>query len=93
MVIWMADIAEACEPPPCVGAVCACAGGGLAGAGIPLFPPTCTPYIEPCNNGNDFCTKCYSDSGCAGGSKPGGDPGKMKCEMKNGKIKCHLADK
>ena len=95
MIIRMGEIAEACDPPPpCAGAVCACAGGGFAGAGVPWLPATCIPFFEPCENGNDFCSQCYSESGCAGGSraKTGGDPGKRRCERKNGKIECHPVD-
>ena len=86
-------VSEACEPPPCMGAVCACAGGGFSGSAGPLLAPTCIPYLEPCNNGNDLCSTCYGEAGCAGGSKSaGGSNEPHTCERKNGKIECREGD-
>ena len=65
MVIRMGEVVEACEPPPCMGALCACAGGGFAGSAGPLLEQTCFPFLEPCNNGDALCSQCYSESGCA----------------------------
>ena len=72
MVIRMGEIVEACRPPPCLGAICACAGGGFAGTAKPLVRPTCKPFIRPCRNGDALCKQCFGESGCAGGSKSGG---------------------
>ena len=90
----MGEIVEAClDPPPCLGAVCACAGGGMAGSAMQIISPYCVPYIEPCTNSAELCTQCYTESGCAGGSKSGRRKGKTTCERKNNAIECHPGDK
>merc|ERR1712117_692592 len=64
----MGGVAEACppsEPPPCCTAMCSCAGGGFSGAGIPLLPPSCISFFDPCNNRDQLCNQCYRESGCA----------------------------
>ena len=47
LVIKMWETVEACPsgPPPCLGAVCSCAGGGLTRAGVSLIHE-CIPFIE-----------------------------------------------
>ena len=96
MVIRMGEIVKACPPPPCLGAVCACAGGGFAGTAKPLVAPTCKSFIQPCTNGEDLCSQCFRESGCAGGSKKSGgrSMATRTCERKsrNGTIKCRLGD-
>ena len=89
----MGEIVEAClDPPPCLGAVCACAGGGMAGNAYQIIAPTCIAYIEPCTDSETLCTQCYSESGCADGSKSGGRKGNTRCERKNNAIECHPED-
>ena len=92
----MGDTAEACGgPPPCLSAVCACAGGGLSGLAISVIPPTCIPFIEPCSNSADLCSQCYSESGCANpNSKSGANKTEMTCERKSrdGPITCRPGD-
>ena len=81
----MGEVVEACEPPPCMGALCACAGGGFAGSAGPLLEQTCFPFLEPCNNGDALCSQCYSESGCA--TRKG--EGKVTtCKVKNDGVKC-----
>ena len=64
MVIRVGNFVEACPPAPCLGAVCACAGGGFAGTAMPLFEATCEPLRTlNCNNGDELCTQCFSESG------------------------------
>ena len=101
MVIRMGEIVEACPPtgpPPCLGAFCACAGGGFTRAGISLYPPTCEAFPEPCSNSTDLCKQCFSESGCAGGSKTGGRRVLMTCERTCERtcvipdIRCQLGD-
>ena len=65
----------------------------MTGSAFQIIPPTCVPYIEPCEGGNDLCSTCYSESGCAGGSKSGGRKGKTTCERKNNAIECRPGDK
>ena len=90
MVIRMGEIAEACndDPPPCWGAVCACAGGGFAGSAGPLVEPTCIPYLDAeCEDADELCDQCLSESGCASGiAKSGDEP--MTCKKNGGGIKC-----
>ena len=100
MVIRMGEIVEAYPitgggMPRCLGAICACAGGGFAGTAKPLVRPTCKPFIRPCSNGDALCKQCFGESGCAGGSKSGdGSKATRTCERKSGDrlIKCRLGD-
>ena len=95
MVIKMGEIVEACEPAPCLSAVCACAGGGFVGTAKPLLAPTCEAFFRPCTNSDDLCKQCFGESGCAGGSKSGGrSKATRTCERKSwgGPITCRLGD-
>ena len=88
MVIKMGEIVEACGPQPCLGAVCACYGGGLAGLGSGLLgthDAQCLTYMEPCTDGEELCSQCYSENGCPDGSETtGASRGETTCERKNG---------
>ena len=100
MVIRMGEIVEACSPPPCLGAICACAGGGFAGTAKPLVAPTCKPFIRPCSNGDALCKQCFGESGCEQewqgykGKSGDGSKATRTCERKSGDglIKCRLGD-
>ena len=86
VVIRMGGVAEACppsEPPPCCTAMCSCAGGGFSGAGIPLLPPSCISFFDPCNNRDQLCNQCYRESGCANSKLGDGKPLNMTCNTAN----------
>ena len=96
MVFMVGEIAEACSgPPPCLGAFCACGGGGFTRAGVPVIPATCISFIDPCSNSEDLCNQCYSESGCMNpNSKSGANKIEMTCERKSGDgpITCRPGD-
>ena len=93
MVTKMGNIVEACEPGlgplPCFAAVCYCYSGGVvgAGAGLGTQDADCITYIEPCTDGDELCSQCYSEHGCPDGR---GHVGETTCERKggNGPIVC-----
>merc|ERR1712027_54441 len=86
VVLRMGGVAEACppsEPPPCLTAMCACAGGGFSGAGLPVIPRTCISFFDPCSNSNDLCNQCYRESGCSTSKLVDGEQRNMTCSTAN----------